>query len=217
MHCLTWAKGAEDGAELAALTASGRSGGTSDSMTPEVPSFLEFLRDHPDLPLPLLPHHLPPPSLSAQAELPKIQPIPGLLSPEHAGTGSTKVLARLCFIFCLQHLSSSVQTGREIVFLLFFCLILCKSLVFAFPKIKIIPNLSFRQIYLIMGRVTLGSFLWEKQKLREGLSKKSRTKDRNGIYVCLRSSLTLLLFLAASEEHLSAECFKAACFSNAGS
>lgn len=185
-------------------------------MIPEVPSFLEFLRDCPDLPLPLLPHHLPPPSLSAQAELPKIQPIPGLLSPEHAGMGSTKVLARLCFTFCLQHFSPSVQTWREIIFLLFFCLILCKSLVFAFPKVEIIPNLSFRQIYLIMGKVTLGSFLWEKQKLREGLSKKSRTKDRNGIYVCLRSSLTLLLFLAASEEHLSAECFKASCFSSAG-
>lgn len=68
-HYLTWAKGAE----LAVLMGSGRCGGISDSMTPEVPSFLDSLTDHPDLLLPFLPHHLPLPSLSAQS-CPKFSP-----------------------------------------------------------------------------------------------------------------------------------------------
>lgn len=141
---------AEEDAELAG---SGRCGGISDFMTPEVPSFLDSLRDHPDLLLPSLPHHLPPPPLSAQSVVSKIQPIPCLQSSEHAEMGSTKVPERLCFTFCLQHLSPSVQMWREIIFHIFFCLIVCKSLVFAFPQVRIIPSPSFKNRCLIVDEV----------------------------------------------------------------
>lgn len=188
---LTWARGAEGDTELAVLTGSGRCGGISDSISPEFPSFLEFLRGHPDHLLPFLPHHLPPPSLSAQAELPKIQPIPGLLSPEHAETGSTKVLERLCFTFCLQHLSPLVKKCREIISHLFFVWFSAKVLCLLFQESESFPTPISNKYVWSWAKAHLGSFLHEKQKFREGLRRESETKDRNDIYRVTTDSFAL--------------------------
>lgn len=88
--------------------------------------------------------------------------------------------------------------SEERLFFTFSVWFSAKVLCLLFQKSELFPTLVSNKHFWSWVKSHLGSFLWEKQKFREGLSRKSRTKDRNGIYVFFKV-ITLWLFFAASE------------------